>query len=167
MGIVFFHGIGTGISSYGVLLKTLVTAYPRSPILVVELPLVAMEQPWGDAWTTTATASEDTICSPLLRALLEHRILHKRPVIVGHSFGCFACRWVLSHKRLATCIGGLVLLDPLVFLLPYPDISKRLEEEPKNFYEFFVRRFIMREPSIAFGRRTCGNFRKTAAETSP
>ena len=42
------------------------------------------------------------------------------------------------------------MLDPLVFLLPYPDISKRLEEEPKNFYEFFVRRFMMREPAIAF-----------------
>ncbi|QDZ25573.1 hypothetical protein HOP50_18g81150 [Chloropicon primus] len=149
--IVFFHGIGTGVSSYAVILKALCIAYPDSSIMMVELPLVAMEMPWGEGWIAERpTSSEETLCKPLLQVLLKHELLHRRPVVMGHSFGCFACRWVLNHKELARCLGGCVLLDPLVFLLPYPDISKRLEGEPKTFYEFFVRKIIMREPGVAF-----------------
>merc|ERR1711959_709288 len=45
---------------------------------------------------------------------------------------------------------GCVLLDPLVFLLPYPDVSKRLQAPCHTFYQFLVRRLIMREPSVAY-----------------
>lgn len=146
--IIFFHGIGTGVSSYGVLLQALASAYPNSSIMVVDLPLVAMEVPCSGS--PSPASSEDTLCKPLIRALLKHKFMHKRPIIMGHSFGCFACRWVLNHKTLSTAMGGCVLLDPLVFLLPYPDVSKRLQAPCDTFYEFLVRRLIMREPSVAY-----------------
>lgn len=146
--IVFFHGIGTGISSYGVFLKALTSAYPNSSIMVVELPLVAMERPWGENWAATSTAGAETLCGPLVEVLSKHNIEH--PVIMGHSFGCFACRWVLNFEPLAKTIRGCVLLDPMVFLLPFPDISKRLQAPCHNFYQFLVRRLIMREPSVAY-----------------
>lgn len=150
--IVFFHGIGTGVSSYLVLLKAILAAFKGAPLVVVEMPLVAMEAPWSDGWADPETPScgQDALCRPLLRVLMKHELLHRRPILVGHSFGCFACRWVLAHPPLSRLVGGVVLLDPLVFLLPYPEISKRLQQEPRTAYEFFVRRLIMREPAIAF-----------------
>ena len=173
--IVLFHGIGTGISSYGVLLKALVCAYPNSSILVVELPLVAMERPWSKDWTATATAGEETLCKPVMQMLKRHGFMpemesgserrsrsevglepsqggskKKYPVLMGHSFGCFACRWLLNYEPLASRIAGCVLLDPMVFLLPFPDISKRLQAPCHTFYQLFVRRLIMREPSVAY-----------------
>jgi pimeloyl-ACP methyl ester carboxylesterase len=172
--IILFHGIGTGISSYGVLLKALVSAYPKSSIIVVELPLVAMERPWSEHWAATATAGEETLCKPVMQMLRRHNFLpesecdqqqgqetatganhrhsnrHKYPVIMGHSFGCFACRWLLNYEPLAKRLAGCVLLDPMVFLLPFPDISKRLQAPCHTFYQFLVRRLIMREPSVAY-----------------
>ena len=159
--IVLFHGIGTGISSYGVLLKALTSAYPQSSIIVVELPLVAMERPWSKNWASTSTAGGDTLCKPVMQMLRKHNFLpeegsgaqvssNKYPVLMGHSFGCFACRWLLNYEPLANVVGGCVLLDPMVFLLPFPDISKRLQAPCHTFYQFLVRRLIMRETSVAY-----------------
>ena len=156
--IVLLHGIATGVSSYAICLKALAAAHPRSPIVVVEIPGVAMEAPWSRDWA--ADVAEDGFCdamAALFDVLGFTQEGRGRPVLVGHSFGCFVARWLLrprgtdgSHAHDELCVHGAVLLDPMTFLLPYPDISKRLATPPTNFYETMIRRIIMREPAVAY-----------------
>eukprot|EP00216_Chloropicon_sp_CCMP2111_P003087 CAMPEP_0198240850 /NCGR_PEP_ID=MMETSP1446-20131203/5842_1 /TAXON_ID=1461542 ORGANISM="Unidentified sp, Strain CCMP2111" /NCGR_SAMPLE_ID=MMETSP1446 /ASSEMBLY_ACC=CAM_ASM_001112 /LENGTH=196 /DNA_ID=CAMNT_0043923627 /DNA_START=1256 /DNA_END=1846 /DNA_ORIENTATION=+ len=104
-------------------------------------------QDWADHF------SEEAFCENIELILSAHRFTAKgkpKPVLIAHSFGCFIARWMLDSRKRTVVVGGAVFLDPLNFLLPYPDISMRLASEPKNFYEFLVRRLIMRESCVAY-----------------
>jgi len=149
--IVLLHGIGTGPSSYAVLLKALCLAHPNAPIIALEIPHIAMELPHTQDWADHF--SEEAFCENIELILSAHRFTAKgkpKPVLIAHSFGCFIARWMLDSRKRTVVVGGAVFLDPLNFLLPYPDISMRLASEPKNFYEFLVRRLIMRESCVAY-----------------
>ncbi|GBC48764.2 alpha/beta hydrolase protein [Rhizophagus irregularis DAOM 181602=DAOM 197198] len=108
--IVFIHGVGCGLWVYGNFLKKLYKL--NRPIFLVELPHVSMRMV-EDVPTMEETVRE-----------IEEMLMSKgfsKATFVAHSLGTAVCAWIIKESR--KCVSGCVLIDPICFLLHYPDIA--------------------------------------------
>ncbi|CAG8581329.1 12608_t:CDS:2, partial [Dentiscutata erythropus] len=108
--IVFIHGVGGGLFCYLNFIKKLRKL--DRPLFLVELPYVSMQM------VEDVPTMEETV-----REIEEMLVSRNYPkaVFVGHSLGTAVCAWMVKEARKR--ISGLVLIDPIIFLLHYPNVA--------------------------------------------
>ncbi|CAG8632794.1 8448_t:CDS:2 [Cetraspora pellucida] len=108
--IVFIHGVGGGLFCYSNFIRKL--SKLGRPLFLVELPYVSMQMV-EDVPTMEETVRE-------IKKMLISRNFQKA-IFVGHSLGSVVCSWMLKEAR--KYIGGLILVDPIIFLLHHPNVA--------------------------------------------
>ena len=119
--VIFFHGIGIGVSSYLPLIWNLL--YLRQATCVLEVPCIS-----------TRLVSEITSRKNVVGAVgtMLHTHGHKRATLVGHSFGTIHAAWVL--RAMPEAVLGSVLLDPVCMMLAEPEVCNHfMYRRPRNF----------------------------------
>ena len=150
---IFIPGIGLGMTTYYSLILGVLLERRRGDLFLVEMPHVNMKSPWHEGWGEAM--KRDKFQSCVRNMLLERGHPEgTRPVVVAHSYGNFMCRWLLRANPFVT-VRGAVLLDPLIFLTVWPEISQNIckpVQFPQDFWNnprVLVRKTILREAGIA------------------
>lgn len=107
--IVFIHGIGAGLMCYITFVAKLMTV--DAPIFFIELPHVAMH------CIEDVPTMQETI-RDLQQMLNRHQF--DDAVFVAHSLGTAVTSWVVKH--IPQTVAGIILLDPICFMLHYKDV---------------------------------------------
>lgn len=135
--IIFFHGIGLGITPY---LWFLYNACKGREAILVSLHFVSMRL--GAANVPTPQEAVKTVEMILSR----HRI--DNACFVSHSFGGLFVAWTM--KWAPHLIQSAVLIDPVCFLLYLPDVAYNfVYRKPTCMFEWIVYYFVSREYHIA------------------
>ncbi|CAG8471714.1 5899_t:CDS:2 [Racocetra fulgida] len=108
--IVFIHGVGGGLFCYFNFIRKLWKL--NRPLFLVELPYVSLQM-IEDVPTMEETVRE-------IEEMLTSRN-YSKAIFVGHSLGTAVCTWMFKEARKR--IGGLVLIDPIIFLLHHPNVA--------------------------------------------
>ncbi|KAF0374515.1 Alpha/Beta hydrolase protein [Gigaspora margarita] len=108
--IVFIHGVGGGLFGYFNFIRKLWKL--DRPLFLVELPYVSMQM------VEDVPTMEETV-----REIEEMLISRNYPkaIFVAQSLGTVVCAWMLKEARKR--ISGLVLIDPIIFLLHYSNVA--------------------------------------------
>jgi pimeloyl-ACP methyl ester carboxylesterase len=137
--IVFVHGIGAGLKVYRTMVTEICKRNPRSAIYLLEIPCVAMK-----------LVEKLPVRDQLVRdveAMLQARG-HSEALFIGHSLGTVVVSWIL-HCAPRLC-RKVMLIDPVVWLLHYPDVAYNfLHRPPSNANQWLYHFFVCSEPGIA------------------
>ncbi|KAJ3319185.1 hypothetical protein HDV06_006625 [Boothiomyces sp. JEL0866] len=137
--IVFFHGLGIGLTSYLPFVAALAIHYPDRNIILFEMPSITMKL-------------DENHVLPQEYALHVANCLKElgfeKNIIAGHSLGTTCVRWMdLFHPEL---VHSRLFIDPVCFSLWTHHIAHNaLYREPKNFHETFIKFIAMTEPGHA------------------
>ncbi|OLP96887.1 Malonyl-CoA-acyl carrier protein transacylase, mitochondrial [Symbiodinium microadriaticum] len=133
--LIFFHGIGLGLTLYMPLLLRL-----GSPDqFLFELPWISMN-PFA------AIPSSSDYAHWVVEVLEQHSLTSC--VALGHSFGTLPVAWLLRYKP--SIISRCVLVDPVCILLNLPDVCVNfLYKRPRSLMGALLRVFGAREFGIA------------------
>lgn len=133
--LIFFHGIGLGLTLYMPLLLRL-----GSPDqFLFELPWISMN-PFA------AIPSSSDYAHWVVEVLEQHSLTSC--VALGHSFGTLPVAWLLRYKP--AIISRCVLVDPVCILLNLPDVCVNfLYKRPRSLMGALLRVFGAREFGIA------------------
>ncbi|RIA98659.1 Alpha/Beta hydrolase protein [Glomus cerebriforme] len=136
--IVFIHGVGGGLWFYIKFVRRLYKL--NRPLFLVELPYVSMRMV-EDVPTMEETVRE-----------IEEMLISKgfsKATFVAHSLGTAVCAWVIKEARKR--VGGCVLIDPICFLLHYPDVAYNfVYREPMAANEHATHLFASSELYISY-----------------
>ncbi|CAJ0841257.1 13782_t:CDS:10 [Entrophospora sp. SA101] len=134
--IVFIHGVG-GLFCYFTFIKKLRKL--NRPLFLVELPYVSFQMV-EDVPKMHETVEE-----------IERMIISKgysSAIFVGHSLGTSVCSWMI--KEAPKRVKGLVLVDPICFLLHHSDIAFNfVYRKPVSASEYLTALFASRELYIS------------------
>ncbi|KAL4459101.1 hypothetical protein ABPG75_013966 [Micractinium tetrahymenae] len=109
--IVFLHGVGFGVLPYLHLVRDIQQACCSTPVLMVEVPHVALRLCWE-------AQGVDDVAHAVAAMLRRHG--YRRCCVVGHSYGTFvASRLCQLHPEL---VHSASLLDPVAMLTCYPQL---------------------------------------------
>ncbi|KAI8342795.1 Alpha/Beta hydrolase protein [Chlamydoabsidia padenii] len=135
--LVFIHGIGAGLMCYVEFIYRLVGL--DRPLFLVELPFVAMRM--VDDVPDALTIVED-----IKGMLQDHGYEHA--IFVSHSLGTAVTSWMLTNAPLV--VAGTVLIDPICFLLHYPQVCFNfIHRVPSRIIEFVMLYIASRELYIS------------------
>ncbi|RHZ80313.1 hypothetical protein Glove_137g71 [Diversispora epigaea] len=135
--IVFIHGVTGGLFCYATFIKKLQKL--DRPLFLVELPHITMQMA-EDVPTMEEVVRE-------IEIMLTKRGFHKA-TFVGHSMGTAVCAWIVKESR--KMVGGLVMIDPIVFLLHYPNVAYNfVYRNPTAANEHFISFLASRELYIS------------------
>ncbi|KAJ9049854.1 hypothetical protein DSO57_1016766 [Entomophthora muscae] len=143
--ILYFHGIGFGLTQMHPHITSLLEKYPNRILILFNLPQISM--------------------SPLSPVATEDEILHAIDILFhdnnlttvsafGHSFGTFICMWLATRRP--TYLAKLTFIDPVCFMAWNACLIKRAcHAEPTTAVHHYVRNIISRDLnfSLATGRR--------------
>lgn len=133
--LVFFHGVGLGLTTY----LPLLLAFDASEQFLFLLPWVSMN-PFA------AIPSTAEFASAVVVALKERG--DRRALLVGHSFGSLPVAWLV--RRHPEVVSRCVLLDPVCILLNLPDVCVNfLYKRPRSWLGHMYRFLGSRELGIA------------------
>jgi len=104
--IVFFHGIGCGLSAYVRFIYKLRKKNLNRPIILVELPFVSMR-------LVESVPKMHHVVSEISQLLKIHGYF--KACFVGHSLGSVYCTWMVRQR--SDLISSVVLMDPICFEL--------------------------------------------------
>lgn len=135
--MVILHGISTGWSFYGTLIKALMKN--RTVILVdvdaIRIKSLAFHMP-----------SAEEFADFIVKVLRVHRI--EKVSMVGHSFGSITAGWMVS--RHPEVISHLTLIDPVSLLLLLSDVAYNfLYRPPSTAMEWVIHTMASRELTIS------------------
>jgi len=108
--IIFVHGIGVGLIVY--------LNFIKKALLNNDCPVVCIELPF----ISNCIAPHVPTMHQQLQSVEEllERWDFKSPVFIGHSYGTVLLSWVA--QKIPSKVGGLVFIDPVVFLLYLNDV---------------------------------------------
>ncbi|KAI8341011.1 Alpha/Beta hydrolase protein [Chlamydoabsidia padenii] len=136
--ILFIHGIGAGLMCYAPFIHQLVQL--DAPIFCIELPFVSMR-------CVEDVPTMEEIGLDIQEMLRRHDCRHA--VFVGHSLGTAVASWTLQH--LPKTVAGVVLLDPICFMLHYKDLCTNfVYRTPQTASESIVKYFAASELYISY-----------------
>ncbi|EPZ32945.1 hypothetical protein O9G_005422 [Rozella allomycis CSF55] len=137
--LIFFHGLGIGLSTYIPLVAGLVVNYPNRNIILFEMPSISMQ-------LDDNHVLPQEYASHVAECLIGFGL--KKNIVAGHSMGTACVRWLdLYYPEL---VYGRIFLDPICFSLWTHHIAyNALYREPSNFHEAFIRYVGMSEAGIA------------------
>lgn len=126
--LVFIHGIGAGVICYAEFIHQLVKSQLDRPIFLVELPYVAMHM------VDQVPTAKETVAE-MTTMLQSHG--YERAVFISHSLGTGVTSWIMNINP--SIIGGLVLIDPICFLLHYHHVAFNFVHRiPKTLVEVTI-----------------------------
>ncbi|KAG0193600.1 hypothetical protein DFQ28_004267 [Apophysomyces sp. BC1034] len=127
--VVFVHGVGAGLMCYAKFVFALLSL--DAPVFCVELPYVAMR-------CVEDVPSMQEIARDF-ELMLHHHRFHDA-VFVAHSLGTAVTAFALKH--IPKSIAGVVLLDPICFMLHYKDICTNFVYRiPRTASQYIVKYF--------------------------
>jgi pimeloyl-ACP methyl ester carboxylesterase len=137
--IVFFHGLGIGLTSYIPFVFALAIQNPDRNILLFEMPSIQMK-------LNENHVLPSEYASHVAQVLLSLGL--KNNIVAGHSMGTACVRWMdLYYPEL---VSSRVFIDPIVFALWHHHIAHHaLYRQPKTFHELFLKYVAMAEPGHA------------------
>ncbi|KAG2215028.1 hypothetical protein INT45_010273, partial [Circinella minor] len=136
--IIFIHGIGTGLHLYMDFIRRMTTL--ECPLFCIELPYVSTRL------VEHVPTPKETVME--IQTMLDTHGFDKA-IIVGHSLGTVVAGWMATYAM--NRISGLVLIDPVCFLLNYHDTAyNMLHRIPSNFAEYLIHYFASRELHINY-----------------
>jgi pimeloyl-ACP methyl ester carboxylesterase len=137
--IVFFHGLGIGLTSYLPFVLALSISYPDRNILLFEMPSITMRL---DENHVLPKEYASHVAESLYVLGLQ------KIIVAGHSLGTACVRWMdLYYPDL---IATRLFIDPICFSLWDHHIAHNaLYREPKTFHELFIMLVAMSEPGHA------------------
>ncbi|KAI8893907.1 Alpha/Beta hydrolase protein [Globomyces pollinis-pini] len=137
--LVFFHGLGVGLTTYLVLIHNMILKYPNRKIFLFEMPFVSMR-------LDTNYVLPQVFADQVAEYLAMYNV--QQAILIGHSFGTACIRWMdLFHPEL---IRGRIFIDPMCFgLFTASTIYNALYRKPKRFHEVLIKYGAMSEPGIA------------------
>jgi pimeloyl-ACP methyl ester carboxylesterase len=137
--LVFFHGLGIGLSAYVPLIGGLVVNQPQRTIVLFEMPSISMRL-------------DDNHILPEEYANHVQECLTGlglgKCIIAGHSVGTACVRWMdLYHPDI---VLARIFIDPICFSLwTHHTAHNALYRTPKNLNEAFIKYVGMSEAGIA------------------
>lgn len=135
--IVFAHGIGVGLLPYARFVESLVKADPDRPVVLLELPAISTA-------LVSAPMAQGAVLAEEVRAALGNR----ECVFVAHSFGSTLAAYLAKFQP--HLLAGLVLVEPVCFLLNLPKVTRRVfydtEADP-------LLKMVSSDPNNAFSLR--------------
>ena len=134
--IVFFHGLGIGVSIYVLTCAGLAFKYPDRDIILFEMPSVSMKLDDNHLFPEEFS---DHVANTLADLGIDSGIF------AGHSLGSCCVSWMLRfHPQL---VKGTLFIDPICFKLWTHHIAyNALYRKPRNFHEAFLSLVAMTEP---------------------
>jgi hypothetical protein len=137
--IVFFHGLGIGLTAYLPFVTALVVKYSDRNIVLFEMPSIQMK------------LDENHVLPKEFASHVNKCLLNlgfERNIIIGHSLGTACVRWMdLYYPEL---VIGRIFVDPIVFSLWTHEIAHNaIYRDPSNFHEAFLKYIGMAEPGHA------------------
>ncbi|KAF4678836.1 hypothetical protein FOZ62_027008, partial [Perkinsus olseni] len=139
--LVFFHGLGIGVTTYMPFLPT----FTAGTHFLFELPWVSM-----DPWAEVIPAEE--YAKGVECALRRHGVPegHQRLCLAGHSFGTFTIAWLRHYCPDLYSHCRVVLVDPVSIHLQLPDVCANfLYKRPVRPFAKFLRYIASQEMGIA------------------
>jgi pimeloyl-ACP methyl ester carboxylesterase len=137
--IVFFHGLGIGLTSYLPFIAALAVQHQHRNIVLFEMPSIQMKL--DENHVLPSEFALHVNCCLL-------QLGFKRNIFIGHSLGTACVRWMdLYYPEL---VIGRIFIDPIVFSLWTHHIAyNAIYREPTTFHEAFLKYVGMSEPGHA------------------
>lgn len=114
--LVFAHGIGVGLAPYANLVDRLACVDPTRPLVLLELPSISTHL------ASPPLAGGAILAAEVAAALAS--INKNACVLVAHSFGSTLAAFLAKYRP--SVLAGLVLIEPVCFLLNLPKTTKRV-----------------------------------------
>ncbi|KAJ9644108.1 hypothetical protein H2201_007083 [Coniosporium apollinis] len=118
--ILFIHGIGIGLYPYVKFLAEL-NSDDELGVSDGELGIIAVEIMPVSFRITGPALQKEEMCEEVRKILAKHG--WEEFVLVSHSYGSVISTHLLHDRDLSRKIQGLVLIDPVSFLLHLPDVA--------------------------------------------
>ena len=116
--VLFIHGIGIGLYPYinflAELNQGLDDAEGEVGVIAIEIMSISFR-------ITHPALQKDEMCQEILSILKKHR--WDQVVLISHSYGSVVSTHLLRTPETASRIGPVVLIDPVSFLLHFPDVA--------------------------------------------
>lgn len=139
--LVFFHGLGIGVTTYIPFLPS----FTAKTHFLFELPWVSMD-PWAEVVPAEEYA-HGVECALRYHGALEGQ---RRLCLAGHSFGTFTIAWVKHYCPEVYSRSRVVLIDPVSIHLQLPDVCANfLYKKPEKPFAKFLRYIASQEVGIA------------------
>ncbi|RDW77877.1 hypothetical protein BP5796_05729 [Coleophoma crateriformis] len=154
--VVFLHGLGIGLGSYGSFLKKLSKEQPKLFEEKVDdgtVGLIVVENlPVSGRMSPGALTSEE-FCLEMQKILAHHQI--DDFTLVAHSYGTALATQLLKYNPISSCISSVILTDPINILLMYQDFIYNLTRRTPNLANEREMFFVARDMDISYtlGRR--------------
>ena len=114
--ILFLHGIGIGLWTYGGFLAQLKHCLGNR-----EVGILAIEYMPISFRVSHAALDQDVLCGEILRIVQHH--MWEKFVLVCHSYGSVVSTHLLKNAIIEPMIQSIVLIDPVSVLLHLPDVA--------------------------------------------
>jgi pimeloyl-ACP methyl ester carboxylesterase len=140
--VVFLHGLGVGLYPYVPFLGELSTSLgPDTGLIVIEIMPIS-----------TRICHDPTSIPDFNRQISQILSFHgiDKFILIGHSYGTILSTHLLAHPQIREKIEGVVLIDPISFLLHLPDVAYNFTARtPKSANERQLEYFASRDPGIS------------------
>jgi hypothetical protein len=151
--IVFVHGVGVGLHFYLPFLRGLL---PRCRAYGIGILCLEVNQVCSRI--TNALPPPEQIVVEITEILEHHGWLHRRPLLVTHSYGSVIAAHLLHDPRTRGMFGPLIFADPVCFSFHPPDVAFNfLRRKPKSVSEWQLWYFASMDPDV--GRCMTRGFR--------
>ncbi|KDD72401.1 hypothetical protein H632_c3394p0 [Helicosporidium sp. ATCC 50920] len=108
--ILFFHGVGLGVTPYLHFVRSLTKTYPGHAMILLEVPHVSLR------WSSKGATPVEAVVAEAVAAL--DALGAPRACVIAHSYGTFCAAQLLSHHRAR--VASLAVIDPVCMLACYP-----------------------------------------------
>ncbi|KAJ3306008.1 hypothetical protein HDV03_000545 [Kappamyces sp. JEL0829] len=137
--IVFFHGLGIGLTTYVLFAAALAFKYRDRNILLFEMPSITMKLDDNHVLPQDFSAH-------VADTLVSHGFT--KNIVAGHSLGTACVAWM--HRFHPHLIHSSLFIDPICFKLWHHHIAyNALYRKPRGFHEYFIHAVAMSEPGHA------------------
>ncbi|KAI5802796.1 Alpha/Beta hydrolase protein [Pyronema domesticum] len=140
--VVFLHGLGVGLYPYVPFLGELSASLgPDTGLIVIEIMPIS-----------TRICHDPTSIPEFNRQILQILSFHgiDKFILAGHSYGTILSTHLLAHPHIREKIEGVVLIDPISFLLHLPDVAYNFTARtPRGANERQLEYFASRDPGIS------------------
>ncbi|CAF3453344.1 unnamed protein product [Fusarium graminearum] len=142
--VVFFHGIGVGLSTYiGFLAGIYDTGDKKRSVGVIAVETLPI------SFRLTPAIPDKREFLSQMTAILEHHHWDKF-ALVSHSYGSVLTTHILHDSRLKHRVPSVVLIDPVTIMLHLPDVAYNFtRRKPKRANEWQLWYYASTDPGVA------------------
>ena len=150
---VFVHGIGVGLFGYAISFTRLVLS-TDAPLFMIEMPNVLSRLFPVQHRLLEDVPTHVEMVGAVENMLKQHGYAGQKATFAGHSLGSTVLTWLL--KLSPHLVKRCIFLDPVCFLLHYPDVAYNfIHRVPRDAVQLLLSFFISRELYISWTLGRC------------